>query len=79
MLHQIGSNLYRENKFDDALKVYVLNYKEYPDSFTTNDALAETYLKMGDKKAALKFFKKAVELMPDYEYGMKMIEELKKK
>jgi tetratricopeptide (TPR) repeat protein len=79
MLHQIGSNLYRENKFDDALKVYLLNYKEYPDSFTTNDALAETYLKMGDKKAALKFFKKAVELMPDYEYGMKMIEELKKK
>jgi len=78
MLHQIASNLYRENKIDDALKVYLLNYKEYPNSFTTNDALAETYLKIGEKRAALKFFKKAVELMPDYEYGKKMIEELKK-
>jgi transglutaminase-like putative cysteine protease len=78
MLHQIGGNLFRENKIDDALKVYLLNYKEYPDSFITNDALAETYLKMGEKKAALKFFKKSVELMPDYEYGKKMIEELKK-
>jgi hypothetical protein len=33
---------------------------------------------MGDKKAALKYFKKAVEFMPDYEYGKEMIEELKK-
>ena len=78
MLHQIGSNLFRENKINDALKVYQLNYKEYPNSFTTNDALAETYLKMGEKKGALKFFKKSVELMPDYEYGKKMIEELNK-
>jgi len=78
MLHQIGNDLIRENKIDDALKVYILNYKEYPNSFTTNDALAETYLKMGENKAALKFFKKAVELMPDYEYGKKMIEELLK-
>jgi tetratricopeptide (TPR) repeat protein len=78
MLHQIGGNLFRENKIDDALKVYLLNYKEYPDLFITNDALAETYLKMGEKKGALKFFKKSVELMPDYEYGKKMIEELNK-
>ena len=78
MLHQIGSDLFSENKIDDALKVYLRNYKEYPDSFITNDALAETYLKMGEKKAALEFFKKSVELMPDYEYGKKMVEELKK-
>ncbi|HBC79407.1 MAG TPA: hypothetical protein DCZ51_12295 [Bacteroidales bacterium] len=78
MLHQIGSNLLGENKINDALKVYQLNYKDYPNSFTTNDALAETYLKMGEKKEALKFFKKSVELMPDYEYGKKMIEELKR-
>ena len=67
-----------ENKINDALKVYQLNYKDYPNSFTTNDALAETYLKMGEKKEALKFFKKSVELMPDYEYGKKLIEELKR-
>jgi len=78
MLHQIGNILSRENKTDDALKVYLLNYRVYPHSFLTNDALAETYLKMGEKKAALKFFKKSVKLMPDYEYGKKMIEELNK-
>lgn len=45
----------------------------------TNDALAEVYLKNGQKKQALKFFKKAVKLNPEYEYGKTQIEKLKNK
>jgi Tfp pilus assembly protein PilF len=41
-----------------------------------NDALAETYLKKGESKMALKYFKIAVKLNPEYEYGRKMIGEL---
>jgi Tfp pilus assembly protein PilF len=53
--------------------------KEYPDSFLANDSLAETYLKKGENKLAYQYFIKSVKLNPEYEYGKKMIEELKTK
>lgn len=79
MLHQLGHSLLKENKVDDAIKVFRKNVQEYPDSFLTNDALAETYLKKGDNKKAVKYFKIAVRLNPEYDYGKKMIEELENK
>jgi len=79
MLHQLGHNLLKENRMDDAIKVFLKNVQEYPDSFMANDAIAETYLKKGEKKLALKYFKAAVRFNPDYDYGIKMIEELKYK
>jgi tetratricopeptide (TPR) repeat protein len=77
MLHQLGHNLLNEGKMEDAIKIFEKNVHEYPESFITNDALAETCLKKGDKKQAVKYFKIAVKLDPDYEYGRKMIDELK--
>jgi tetratricopeptide (TPR) repeat protein len=79
MLHNLGHKMLKENRVDDALKVFSKNVKEYPRSFLANDALAETYLKIGENGQALKYFQVAVDLNPDYEYGKKMIEELKNK
>jgi TolA-binding protein len=79
MLHQLGHSLLKENRIDDAIKVFQKNVQEYPESFMVNDALAETYLKKGESKQALKYFKISVKLNPDYEYGRKMIDELKNK
>jgi len=79
MLHNLGNQLLKENRIDDALKIFLKNVQEYPGSFMANDALAETYLKKGENKLALKYFKAAVKLNPDYDYGIKMIEELKDK
>ena len=78
MLHQLGHSLLKENRIDEAIKVFLKNVQEYPDSFMANDAIAETYLKKGENKLALKYFKTAVRLNPDYDYGKKKIEELKK-
>lgn len=79
MLHQLGHNLLKENRIDEAIKVFLKNVKVYPDSFIANDALAETYLKIGENGQALKYFQIAVDLNPDYEYGEKMIGVLKNK
>jgi tetratricopeptide (TPR) repeat protein len=78
MLHQMGHSLLKENRIDDAIKIFRKNVQEYPGSFLANDALAETYLTKGENKLALKYFGVAVKLNPDYEYGRKMIEELNK-
>nr|MCU0409559.1 tetratricopeptide repeat protein [Bacteroidales bacterium] len=77
MLHQLGHTLQKENKIDDAILVFLKNTQEYPDSFMANDALAEILLKAGDNKRALEYFEKAVRLKPDYDYGKRMIGELK--
>jgi Tfp pilus assembly protein PilF len=79
MLHQLGHNLLKDERIDEAIKVFLKNVEEYPESFLANDALAETYLKNGETRLALKYFKTAVKLNPDYEYGIKMIEELTNK
>jgi TolA-binding protein len=79
MLHQLGHKLLKENRIDDAIKIFRKNVKEYPDSFMANDALAETYYRKGENKLALKYFRIAVKLDPGYEYGRKMIDELKNK
>ena len=68
-----------DEQLDDAIKVFLKNVHEYPESFMANDALAETYLKKGESKLAFKYFRIAVRHNPDYEYGRKIIEELTNK
>jgi TolA-binding protein len=79
MLHDLGHTLLKEGRIDDAIAVFLKNATEYPLSFMANDALAETYLKNGDDEKSLKYFRVAVKLNPDYEYGIKMINELRNK
>ena len=78
MLHQLGHSLLKENRIDEAIKVFKKNVQEYPDSFMAHDALAETYLMAGNSNMAVKYFESAVKIDPDYEYGRNKIEELKK-
>ncbi len=73
MLHQLGHSLLKEDRIDDAIKVFEKNVQEYPGSFMVNDALAETYLQKGENELAVEYFKTAVELNPEYDYGRQMI------
>ncbi len=79
MLHQLGHSLLKEERLDDAIKVFEKNVLEYPGSFMAIDALAEAYMKKGNNQQAVRYFKVAVKLNPDYDYGRKMIEELRHK
>ncbi|KPK84933.1 MAG: hypothetical protein AMS27_08735 [Bacteroides sp. SM23_62_1] len=79
VLNRLGYRLLNEERTDDAIKIFCKNVQEYPESFMANDALAETYLKTGQNTLALQYFLETVKLNPDYEYGKKMIEELKDK
>jgi tetratricopeptide (TPR) repeat protein len=77
ILNQLGHKFRSQGKMDEAIAIFRLAVKEFPVSFQVNDSLAETYLLKEEKKLALKYFKTAVRLNPDYDYGRKMIEELK--
>ena len=79
ILNQLGHKFRSQGKMDEAIAIFRLAVKEFPVSFQVNDSLAETYLLKEEKKPARKYFKIAVKLNPEYEYGKKMIGELKNK
>lgn len=64
-LHQYGRSLITNKKEKDALEVFLLNYKNNPNVFTTNVGLGRGYAAMGDTKKALKYMNAALQQAPD--------------
>jgi tetratricopeptide (TPR) repeat protein len=63
-LNTYGYQLLGESNFDEAIKIFNLNTKKYPNSANTWDSLGEAYALKGDKKNAIKHFKKSISLNP---------------
>jgi tetratricopeptide (TPR) repeat protein len=61
-LNQFGYQLLFSNKTDDAIKVFQKNVKKHPDSWNAYDSLGEGYAKKDDKKNAMKYYGKAMEM-----------------
>lgn len=64
-LNNFGYSLMGSGSEKDALKIFKLNTKFYPDGFNTFDSLGECYMKMGKVKKGLKAYKKSLELNPN--------------
>jgi len=77
-INQLGYALLGRRKTAEAIKVFQLNIEDYPDSANTYDSLAETYLGIGEKELALKFYKKALAVNPNYPNAKAAAEVLKK-
>ena len=76
LLNALGYRLLNEDKITEAIEVFKLNVKEYPDSFNAYDSLGEAYMKNGDHDMAVEYYNKSIELNPDNENGKKMLEQL---
>ena len=71
--------LYDKKQVDDAIAIFEYNVALFPTSGTIVDSLAEGYLKKGDKKKALYYYKRSIELgYMDNSGAKKVIEELEK-
>lgn len=66
-LNSVGYYLLGLNKVDDAMRIFKLNVKQYPDDWNLYDSLAEAYLIKGNYSLALKNYNKALELCPESE------------
>ncbi len=64
-VHFYGRQLLSLNQADEAMKVYQLNYKKYPNQFTTNVGLARAYASKRDYKKALSYMRAALPQAPD--------------
>ena len=76
-LNNFGYRMLRENKIQDAIKIFELNVELYSVSANAYDSLAEAYMKAGNKDLAIKNYEKSLGLNPNNDNAKKMIEELR--
>lgn len=77
-LNNAGYTFLAANKVDEAIQVFELNTKLFPDSYNVWDSLGEAYAKAGKKDLAIQNYEKSIQLNPKSESGKKALEDLKK-
>ena len=66
-----------QKKFNEAIEVFKLNVKLYPNSSNTYDSLGEAYDAAGDKKLTIENYEKSIKLDGKNEEGKTILEKLK--
>lgn len=64
-INRLGYLLMRQEKNEDALKIFKLNTELYPNGFNTYDSYGECLLKLGDTENGIKAYQKSLELNPN--------------
>lgn len=76
VLNAFGYYLLGKQKIDDAITVFKLNIKEYPEAYNVYDSLGEAFMINGEREMAIKYYKKALEINPDFENSKIMLKRL---
>jgi Flp pilus assembly protein TadD len=63
----------------EAVAVFELNAREYPDAWNPHDSLGDAYAAAGDTDAAVRSYRRSLELNPGNENAKKMLEKLTKR
>ena len=72
----LGYKLLQDKHFEEAIEIFKLNVKLYPNSENVYDSLAEAYLKAGNNELAIDTYKKLLLLNPDNKYAIDLIKKL---
>ena len=83
-INDLGYEMLSNGDTFKAIQVFQVNVENFPESLNVYDSLGEAYAKSGNKKLAISFYRKAVEMNPRktewekkmYESGVKQIEKL---
>ncbi len=76
-MNEIGLDLLRMGKTDDAIVVLTQNVSDYPQSFNVFDSLGEAYAAKGDKEQAIKNYEISVQMNPKNQGGIDALKKLK--
>ena len=79
ILNRTGYQLLNAGYTDEAIAVFLVNTKYFPDVANTYDSLGEAYMVKGDKENAITNYKKSLELDPDNKNAEKTIQMLEGK
>lgn len=76
-LNNLGYRLLNLKKLKDAIEIFKLNVKLYPQSANVYDSLGEAYMINGDKELAIKNYQKVIELNPQNKNAVEMLKKLR--
>lgn len=75
-INLLGYQLLGEKKIDEAIRIFLLNVEAFPGSFNVYDSLGEAYMTKGNKKLAIKNYRKCLELDPGNVNALEKLEKL---
>jgi len=78
-LNAAGYDLLGSNKINEAVEIFRMNVKLFPDSWNTYDSLGEALALAGNKKEAIENYEKSVQLNPKSDGGIAALAKLKQK
>ena len=76
-LNTAGYDLLSANKINEAIDIFKLNVKLFPDSWNTYDSLGEALALAGNKKEAIENYEKSIKLNPKSDSGIAALAKLK--
>ncbi len=75
-LDYLGNKLYDENKLQEAIEIFRLNQKAFPQSCNSQNNLAKALIKAGDNNGAEKCLRESLLLNPESNPAEEMLKEL---
>jgi glyoxylase-like metal-dependent hydrolase (beta-lactamase superfamily II) len=75
-LNMLGYHLMWRDMKEEAVLVHELNTREHPESANPYDSLGEAYEALGDQKAAMASYQKALEIDPNFSSSAEALERL---
>ena len=78
-LNATGYALLAAKRLNDAVEVFRLNVKLFPNEWNPYDSLGEAYALLGNKKLAIENYEKSVKLNPNNNAGIAALSKLKGK
>jgi glyoxylase-like metal-dependent hydrolase (beta-lactamase superfamily II) len=76
--NRLGYRLLQGNKVSEAIEIFKLNVKMYPDSWNVYDSLGEAYMNAGEMELAIKNYEKSLEINPQNTNAIIMLKRIKK-
>jgi len=76
-MNRAGYFLLEEGLVEEAIRIFQLNVEAYPDSWNVHDSLGEAYMAAGQTGLAIQSYEKALELNPDNDNAISMLEKLR--
>ena len=76
-LNNLGYQLIKQDKIEEAIEVFKFNCKTYPESWNTYDSLGEAFMINGETDFAILNYEKSLELNPSSVNGKRILEKLK--
>jgi Tfp pilus assembly protein PilF len=79
MLNNFGYGFLQSKKPEQALKVFELNTRVFPEAWNTWDSLAEAHMTLGHDAEAIRFYERSLELNKDNSNAKERIAKIKGK